>query len=55
MQLTAVVISAVLALSTGSDAWTRDEAGKSIANDEFYSLRGKYGIEPNLVPKPNPK
>jgi hypothetical protein len=47
MQLTAGVISTVLAaLSTGAVAWTKDEGGKSIANDEFYSLRGKDGTEP---------
>jgi hypothetical protein len=40
MQLTAVIVSTVLALSTGADAWTKSEAGKSVANDKFYSLRG---------------
>lgn len=40
MQFSATFFTAALALATGAFAWTQDENGVWVANDNWYTIRG---------------
>ena len=47
MQLTAVIVSAAVALSTGVNAWTQAADGRWIANNVWHGIRG--GMPPHIT------
>ena len=50
MQLT-IIIPAVLALSTGAQAWLQDEQGVWVAHATIHDLNGSKSMEVDLVLK----